>query len=105
MTTDVLLYTTNWCPFCRRAKALLKEKGVRWKELDIEADPAHRQAMAEASGEAPCRRSSSMAPLSVAPMSYSRSMSEASSTNFSGATRLPPEEVRLGAASPRAFAG
>jgi glutaredoxin 3 len=28
----------------------LKEKGVRWKELDIEADPAHRQAMAEASG-------------------------------------------------------
>ncbi|EKU58235.1 hypothetical protein ACINWC136_A0115 [Acinetobacter pittii] len=46
-----------------------------------------------------------MAPLSVAPMSYSRSMSEASSTNFSGATRLPPEEVRLGAASPRAFAG
>ncbi len=25
-------------------------KGVRWKELDIEADPAHRQAMAEASG-------------------------------------------------------
>ena len=48
MTTDVLLYTTNWCPFCRRAKALLKEKGVRWKELDIEADPAHRQAMAEA---------------------------------------------------------
>ena len=50
MTTDVLLYTTNWCPFCRRAKALLKEKGVRWKELDIEADPAHRQAMAEASG-------------------------------------------------------
>ena len=28
MTTDVLLYTTNWCPFCRRAKALLKEKGV-----------------------------------------------------------------------------
>lgn len=45
MTTDVLLYTTNWCPFCRRAKALLKEKGVRWKELDIEADPAHRQAL------------------------------------------------------------
>ncbi len=50
MTTDVLLYTTNWCPFCRRAKTLLKEKGVQWKELDIEADPVHRQAMTEASG-------------------------------------------------------
>ena len=50
MKPEVLIYTTSWCPFCRRAKALLKEKGVRWKELDIEADPAHRQAMAEASG-------------------------------------------------------
>ena len=50
MTTDVLLYSTNWCPFCRRAKTLLKEKGVQWKELDIEADPVHRQAMTEASG-------------------------------------------------------
>ena len=50
MTPEVLLYTTGWCSFCRRAKALLRDKGVRWKELDIEADPAHRQAMIEASG-------------------------------------------------------
>ena len=50
MTTDVLLYITNCCPFCRRAKMLLEEKGVQWKELDIEADPVHRQAMTEASG-------------------------------------------------------
>jgi len=50
MKPDILLYTTSWCPFCRRAKALLKEKGVQWKELDIEADPVHRQAMTEASG-------------------------------------------------------
>lgn len=50
MKPDVLLYTTSWCPFCRRAKTLLKEKGVKWKELDIEADRAHRQAMTQASG-------------------------------------------------------
>jgi glutaredoxin 3 len=50
MKPDVLLYTTSWCPFCRRAMSLLKEKGVQWNELDIEADPAHRQAMREASG-------------------------------------------------------
>lgn len=49
MKPDVLLYTTNWCPFCHRAKALLKEKGVQWTELDIEADPAHRQAMIDVS--------------------------------------------------------
>lgn len=50
MKPDVLLYTTSWCPYCLRAKALLKEKGVKWKELNIEADPAHRRAMTEASG-------------------------------------------------------
>ena len=50
MKPDVLLYTTSWCPFCERAKALLKKKGVEWNELDIEADPVHRQAMMVASG-------------------------------------------------------
>ncbi len=50
MKPDVHLYTTSWCPFCRRAKTLLKEKGVKWKELDIEADRDHRQAMTQASG-------------------------------------------------------
>ena len=50
MKPDVLLYTTSWCPFCRRAKTLLKEKGVKWKELDIAADRDHRQAMTQASG-------------------------------------------------------
>ena len=50
MKPDVLLYTTSWCPYCRRAKTLLKEKGVQWNELDIEADPIHRQAMMKASG-------------------------------------------------------
>ena len=50
MKPDVLLYTTSWCPFCRRAKTLLKEKGVKWKELDIEADRDHRQVMTQASG-------------------------------------------------------
>ena len=50
MKPDVLLSTTGWCPYCRRAKTLLKEKGVQWKELDIDANPAHRQAMTEASG-------------------------------------------------------
>lgn len=50
MKPEVLIYTTSWCPFCRRAKALLKEKGVAFTELDIEADPAHRKAMIETSG-------------------------------------------------------
>ncbi|AZS21137.1 glutaredoxin 3 [Methylorubrum populi] len=50
MKPDILLYTTSWCPFCRRAKALLTEKGVQWTEHDIESDPAHRKTMIKASG-------------------------------------------------------
>lgn len=49
MKPEVLLYTTSWCPFCRRAKMLLQQKGVEWNELDIEADPTHRQAMIDTS--------------------------------------------------------
>lgn len=50
MKPDVLLYTTSWCPYCHRAKTLLKEKGVQWVEFDIDADPVQRRAMMEASG-------------------------------------------------------
>lgn len=50
MKPDVLLYTTSWCSYCLRAKTLLKQKGVQWNELDIEADPLHRETMMEASG-------------------------------------------------------
>ena len=50
MKPDILLYTTSWCPCCRRAKALLTEKGVQWTEHDIESDPAHRKTMIKASG-------------------------------------------------------
>ena len=50
MTPEILLYTTSWCPFCRRAKALFTEKGLKWTEHNSEDDPAQRQAMVDASG-------------------------------------------------------
>lgn len=40
----VEIYTTNWCPYCNMAKALLKRKGVAFKEIDV-SDRAERQAM------------------------------------------------------------
>ena len=35
MKPEVLLYVTSWCPYCRRAKALLTKKGVPFKEVDL----------------------------------------------------------------------
>ncbi len=42
----VEIYTTQWCPYCNAAKALLEEKGVVYEEVDAE-DPEVRSAMVE----------------------------------------------------------
>jgi thioredoxin reductase (NADPH) len=47
---EIVMYTKSWCPYCDRAKALLREKQQRWTEIDIEAEPARRTEMIERSG-------------------------------------------------------
>lgn len=42
--SKVQLYTTDWCPYCSAAKALLDEKGVAYEEIDV-TDPALREQM------------------------------------------------------------
>ena len=34
----VIVYSTAWCGYCRKAKAWLKKKGVDFTERDIEKD-------------------------------------------------------------------
>jgi glutaredoxin 3 len=46
----VEIYTTQYCPFCIRAKALLRSKGVLFEEIDVGYDPELRQQMVERSG-------------------------------------------------------
>jgi glutaredoxin 3 len=47
----VRMYTTQVCPFCVRAKALLKERGVAAiEEIRVDLDPAQRQQMMELTG-------------------------------------------------------
>ena len=48
MTAHVLLYTTAVCPFCIRAKQLLKARGVtEIEEVRVDLDPARRDEMME----------------------------------------------------------
>ena len=49
--SEVVIYTTRWCPFCIRAKALLDQKGVSYQEISVDDDPATRQQMAERAGK------------------------------------------------------
>ncbi len=48
---DILIYTTNYCPYCTRAKELLKRKGVAdYTEIDVTSDDALREEMKEKAG-------------------------------------------------------
>ncbi len=46
----VVMYATDWCPYCARARRLLEEKGVSFEEIDVEAQPGARAEMIERSG-------------------------------------------------------
>lgn len=45
MTAKVEIYTTMFCPYCYRAKALLKSKGVDYVEYDVGGSGEARAAM------------------------------------------------------------
>ena len=47
---QVTMYTTQWCPYCQRARALLRSNGVSFDEIDIDGDPARRSEMITRSG-------------------------------------------------------
>ena len=50
MSVPVTMYTTGWCGYCARARALLERKGVAWTEINLEDEPGRRAEMIERSG-------------------------------------------------------
>ena len=46
----VTLYTTDFCPFCRSAKALLSKRGIEYEEINLARDPDARQQLHEVTG-------------------------------------------------------
>jgi glutaredoxin 3 len=48
--SDVVVYSTGWCPYCERAQALLGRKGVAFRDVKVDEDPAERDAMLARSG-------------------------------------------------------
>ena len=47
---DVLMYTKPWCPYCVRARQLLKSKGVGFTDINVSGKPELRQEMETRSG-------------------------------------------------------
>ena len=46
----VTIYTTPYCPYCHAAKALLKQKGVAFDEIDVQDAATRQQMMLRANG-------------------------------------------------------
>ena len=48
---EVIVYSTEACPYCHMLKDYLKEKGVSFKDIDVAADEAKAKEMTEKSGQ------------------------------------------------------
>jgi glutaredoxin len=44
----ITMYGSAWCPDCRRAKSFLKERGIDFREVDIEQDPDAEEIVVKA---------------------------------------------------------
>ncbi len=47
---NIEIYSSDFCPFCSRAKNLLRKKGLAFTEIGVDGDPVTRQKMIERSG-------------------------------------------------------
>ena len=47
---EVELYTTPFCPYCTRARALLDCKGIVFTDIDIAEEPGRRAEMVRRAG-------------------------------------------------------
>lgn len=46
----VIIYSSDWCPYCSRAKQLLAGKGVAFEEIRVDGKPDIRVEMAQKAG-------------------------------------------------------
>ncbi|WP_207849421.1 MULTISPECIES: glutaredoxin 3 [unclassified Pseudomonas] len=48
--SEVIVYSSDYCPYCVRAKQLLVNKGVAFKEIKVDGKPQIRAAMSQKAG-------------------------------------------------------
>ncbi|MDQ7011766.1 MAG: glutaredoxin 3 [Mariprofundaceae bacterium] len=45
--SKIEIYSGNFCPYCIRAKSLLKQRGLSFTEYNVQAEPGKRMEMLE----------------------------------------------------------
>jgi len=48
--SDVIVYSSDYCPYCSRAKHLLQSKGVAFDEIKVDGKPQIRAEMSQKAG-------------------------------------------------------
>ena len=48
--SQITVYSTDFCSFCTRAKALLDARGLEYQEINLERDPDGRAELARRTG-------------------------------------------------------
>jgi len=48
--TQVIVYSSDYCPYCSRAKSLLASKNVAFEEIRVDGKPQLRAEMAQKAG-------------------------------------------------------
>jgi glutaredoxin 3 len=46
----IQVYSTRWCGYCVRAKALLASRGIDYEEISLDHDPGFRQKLFDLTG-------------------------------------------------------
>ena len=48
---SVKIYSTNFCPYCKMAKEFLKDKKIKFEEVNVQENPTAAREMIEKSGQ------------------------------------------------------
>lgn len=48
--SNIIVYSTEFCPYCMRVRSLLEEKGVAYSDIRVDKQPESRQEMMQRSG-------------------------------------------------------
>ena len=50
MDKKIIIYSTPTCPYCKKAKAYLQQKGIEYVDIDVSGDESIQKEMIEKSG-------------------------------------------------------
>jgi glutaredoxin len=50
VTSSVVMYSTSWCPHCKRARAYFARNGIAYQDIDVEKSEAGKRDFAALGG-------------------------------------------------------